>query len=97
MTKTLSQDSLERAAELILQADALLVTAGAGMGIDSRQPDLRGMVTATPLGTLGGGQVELSRLACPEAFRTSRSEPGGFTAVASICIEQHCRILDLRF
>ncbi len=44
MTETLSQDSLERAAELILQADALIVTAGAGMGIDSRQPDLRGTV-----------------------------------------------------
>ena len=77
MTETLRQDSLERAAELILQADALLVTAGVGMGIDSRQPDLRGMVTATPLVTLGGGQVDLSRLACPEAFRTHPRQAWG--------------------
>ena len=77
MIETFSQDSLERAAELILQADALLVTAGVGMGIDSRQPDLRGMVTATPLVTLGGGQVDLSRLACPEAFRTQPQQAWG--------------------
>ena len=32
MIEALSQDSLERAAELILQADALTLTAGAGRG-----------------------------------------------------------------
>ena len=42
MTETLSQDSLERAADLISQADALIVTAGAGMGVDSGLPDFRG-------------------------------------------------------
>jgi NAD-dependent SIR2 family protein deacetylase len=36
-----SQD-LERAAELIANADALLVASGAGMGVDSGLPDFRG-------------------------------------------------------
>ena len=33
---------LERAAEVIANADALLITAGAGMGVDSGLPDFRG-------------------------------------------------------
>ena len=33
---------IRQAAELIGQADALLVTAGAGMGVDSGLPDFRG-------------------------------------------------------
>jgi len=32
MIQTLSQDSLERAAELIFQAEALLMAAGVGVG-----------------------------------------------------------------
>jgi len=31
-----------RAAEYIVQADGLLITAGAGMGVDSGLPDFRG-------------------------------------------------------
>jgi NAD-dependent SIR2 family protein deacetylase len=34
--------SLDRAAEVIRNADAILVTAGAGMGVDSGLPDFRG-------------------------------------------------------
>ncbi|MFD2417532.1 SIR2 family NAD-dependent protein deacylase [Amycolatopsis pigmentata] len=37
-----SNDPLDRAAELIAGADALLVCAGAGMGVDSGLPDFRG-------------------------------------------------------
>lgn len=37
-----SNDELHRAAELIAGADALLVCAGAGMGVDSGLPDFRG-------------------------------------------------------
>ena len=33
---------IRQAAELIGRADALLVTAGAGMGVDSGLPDFRG-------------------------------------------------------
>ncbi|HQP37085.1 MAG TPA: Sir2 family NAD-dependent protein deacetylase, partial [Polyangiaceae bacterium] len=36
------QDRYEAAAEAIHQADALLITAGAGMGVDSGLPDFRG-------------------------------------------------------
>ena len=33
---------VERAARLIESADALIISAGAGMGVDSRLPDFRG-------------------------------------------------------
>ena len=36
------QRNLRRAAELIAKADALLITAGAGMSVDSGLPDFRG-------------------------------------------------------
>lgn len=35
-------DALQRAAALMMQAEALLVCAGAGMGVDSGLPDFRG-------------------------------------------------------
>src|SRR6516164_1681415 len=35
-------DKLKRAAEAIKDADALLISAGAGMGLDSGLPDFRG-------------------------------------------------------
>lgn len=38
----LHEDGFDRAAEAIRKADALLVTAGAGMGVDSGLPDFRG-------------------------------------------------------
>lgn len=36
------EDALDRAAELLRAAEALLVCAGAGMGVDSGLPDFRG-------------------------------------------------------
>ncbi|MEO7331763.1 MAG: NAD-dependent protein deacetylase, partial [Minicystis sp.] len=35
-------DLLRRAASALGEADALLITAGAGMGVDSGLPDFRG-------------------------------------------------------
>ena len=35
-------ESIAHAAELIEQADALVIAAGAGMGVDSGLPDFRG-------------------------------------------------------
>ena len=35
-------EGIEKAAAAVAMADALLVTAGAGMGVDSRLPDFRG-------------------------------------------------------
>ncbi len=37
------QEKIQKAKELIAQADALLITAGAGMGVDSGLPDFRGV------------------------------------------------------
>lgn len=42
MSATSLEPILERAAEAIKNADALLITAGAGMGVDSGLPDFRG-------------------------------------------------------
>ena len=37
-----TQSAIERAAQIIKSAEALLVAAGAGMGVDSGLPDFRG-------------------------------------------------------
>ena len=72
-------DSLAHAAELIAQSDALIVAAGAGMGVDSGLPDFRGKEgfwKAYP--ALGREQVDFYRIACPEAFRTHPARAWGF-------------------
>ena len=69
--QAMSPDSIAHAAELISQSDALIVAAGAGMGVDSGLPDLcgkEGFWQAYP--ALGREQVDFYRIACPEAFRT---------------------------
>eukprot|EP00499_Haloplacidia_sp_CaronLabIsolate_P001925 CAMPEP_0196786948 /NCGR_PEP_ID=MMETSP1104-20130614/22330_1 /TAXON_ID=33652 /ORGANISM="Cafeteria sp., Strain Caron Lab Isolate" /LENGTH=68 /DNA_ID=CAMNT_0042157277 /DNA_START=1 /DNA_END=203 /DNA_ORIENTATION=+ len=38
-----SGDNVRKAAEFVMNADAILVTAGAGMGVDSGLPDFRGV------------------------------------------------------
>jgi NAD-dependent SIR2 family protein deacetylase len=38
----INQETLQRAAQLIKEADGLIIAAGAGMGIDSGLPDFRG-------------------------------------------------------
>lgn len=79
MTDTFSPESLEHAADLISQADALIVAAGAGMGVDSGLPDFRGKEgfwKAYP--ALGREQVDFHRIACPEAFRTQPQRAWGF-------------------
>lgn len=63
-----------RCAELIAGADGLLVTAGAGMGIDSGLPDFRGpqgFWRAYP--ALGKARIAFERIASPAAFG---SDPG---------------------
>src|ERR1700758_3667657 len=43
MTESLNlEHQLDKAAEVIRTADAILITAGAGMGVDSGLPDFRG-------------------------------------------------------
>lgn len=79
MTESFSPDQLEHAVNLISQADALIVAAGAGMGVDSGLPDFRGKEgfwKAYP--ALGRDQVDFYRIACPEAFRTQPKRAWGF-------------------
>lgn len=70
---------LARCASLISQADGLLVTAGAGIGVDSGLPDFRGsegMWRAYP--ALGRARMHFQDIACPDAFRERPRLAWGF-------------------
>lgn len=69
----------ERAADIITQADGLLITAGAGMGIDSGLPDFRGtngFWRAYP--GLAKAQMQFQDIACPDAFTSVPETAWGF-------------------
>ena len=62
-------DAYRRCAELIVQADGLLITAGAGFGVDSGLPDFRGTQgfwRAYP--ALGRARIPFEAIANPAAF-----------------------------
>ncbi len=69
----------ERAAALLAQADSLIITAGAGMGIDSGLPDFRG-----PGGfwgvypALGRAGIDFDDIANPQAFANQPHTAWGF-------------------
>ncbi len=68
-----------RCAQLISQADGLLITAGAGLGVDSGLPDFRGsagMWRAYP--ALARAQMHFQDIASPEAFRERPRLAWGF-------------------
>ena len=68
-----------RAAELITQADALLVAAGAGMGVDSGLPDFRGNAgfwKAYP--ALAAAGTAFTEIASPAAFAADPHRAWGF-------------------
>ena len=71
--------SIEKAAELIKNADALIISAGAGMGIDSGLPDYRGekgfWKDYPPAEKLG---VDYYKLANPKWFVTNPRLAWGF-------------------
>jgi NAD-dependent SIR2 family protein deacetylase len=72
-------NSINSAAALIAQADALIVAAGAGMGVDSGLPDFRGnegFWTAYP--ALGRARLDFSSIASPPAFREDPALAWGF-------------------
>lgn len=76
---TLDLDAIRRAAELIAQADGLLVTAGAGMGVDSGLPDFRGpqgFWNAYP--ALGRRSLRFEEIADPAHFDTEPRLAWGF-------------------
>lgn len=67
------------AADLIAQADGLLITAGAGIGIDSGLPDFRsdnGFWNAYP--ALGERGMRFAEVASPRAFRVMPTVAWGF-------------------
>lgn len=72
-------DTLARAADWLLAADGLLVTAGAGLGIDSGLPDFRG-----PGGfwgiypALGRARIPFEQIANPAAFEHDPALAWGF-------------------
>lgn len=70
---------LRQAAEWIRQADGLLITAGAGMGIDSGLPDFRGpggFWAVYP--ALGKARIAFESIASPAAFETDPHLAWGF-------------------
>lgn len=71
--------AIERAAAWIADADAILITAGAGMGVDSGLPDFRGDAgfwQAYP--ALAAGKVRFVDIANAEAFRQTPALAWGF-------------------
>src|SRR5580698_446179 len=71
--------ALDRAAEAIASADALLIGAGAGMGVDSGLPDFRGnvgfWVAYPPYAQLG---LDFPALANPHWFDNDPDLAWGF-------------------
>lgn len=72
-------DEFARCAQLIMAADGVLITAGAGLGVDSGLPDFRGnegMWRAYP--ALGRAKMAFQDIACPDAFRAQPRLAWGF-------------------
>jgi NAD-dependent SIR2 family protein deacetylase len=72
-------ENIQQAVQAIRAADGLLITAGAGMGVDSGLPDFRGAEgfwNAYPaLGKLG---IDFQSIACPQAFHEDPILAWGF-------------------
>lgn len=75
----MTEETIQRAADLIGDAQALLVTAGAGMGVDSGLPDFRGpqgFWRAYP--ALGRRGLQFAEVASPRTFETDPALAWGF-------------------
>ena len=75
----LDADALHRCAELIEQADSLLITVGAGMGVDAGLPDFRGTQgfwRAYP--ALGRSRIRFEEIASPATFESDPELAWGF-------------------
>lgn len=71
--------AIERAARLIAQADALVVAAGAGMGVDSGLPDFRGRDGFwREYPALREAGIDFSEIASPAAFESAPELAWGF-------------------
>jgi NAD-dependent SIR2 family protein deacetylase len=74
-----SDEAIQRAADVVSDAQALLVTAGAGMGVDSGLPDFRGnqgFWKAYP--ALGQRGLSFAEVASPFTFETDPALAWGF-------------------
>jgi NAD-dependent SIR2 family protein deacetylase len=72
-------EKYKRAAQAICEADGLLITAGAGMGVDSGLPDFRGTEgfwNAYP--ALGKRNIDFQSIASPQAFHEDPTLAWGF-------------------
>ncbi len=72
-------NAFQEAAELICNADSLIITAGAGMGVDSGLPDFRGnegFWKAYP--ALAKAQIGFTEIACPDTFESNPELAWGF-------------------
>ncbi len=72
-------EALDRAADLIRDADALMITSGAGMGVDSGLPDFRGpngFWASYP--ALGRARIDFEAAASPQHFRGNPVQAWGF-------------------
>ncbi|UGQ44986.1 SIR2 family NAD-dependent protein deacylase [Massilia endophytica] len=70
---------IRRAADLLDEADGLIIAAGAGMGVDSGLPDFRGnegFWKAYP--ALGRSRMDFARIASPVAFERDPGLAWGF-------------------
>lgn len=75
----IDKDAVAHAADLISQADALVIAAGAGMGVDSGLPDFRGNAgfwKAYP--ALAKAGLDFTRIASPRTFDTDPELGWGF-------------------
>lgn len=76
---TSTDREFRRAAEIIRQSDALIVAAGAGIGVDSGLPDFRGKEgfwKAYP--ALAKAKLDFTEIANPKAFRMDSQLAWGF-------------------
>lgn len=79
MAFALDQQHIKRITALFRQADSLIISAGAGMGIDSGLPDFRGhqgMWQAYP--ALGKQRLDFTEIANPAAFKRHPRLAWGF-------------------
>lgn len=75
----LTENHIRQAAGLIHSADSLIITAGAGMGVDSGLPDFRGKEgfwKAYP--ALAKAQIGFTDIACPDTFTDNPKLAWGF-------------------
>jgi len=75
----MTSDSIQQAADLLAQADALIIAAGAGIGVDSGLPDFRGddgFWKAYP--ALGRARLAFTSVASPATFREDPVLAWGF-------------------